>query len=175
MGLKKVVRKKPNKNREHQPETENFDEDTGIGELPEELENALQDISDENREKILQAFLGFSIQKLSAFSGPLPPPSILKEYSEIVENGAERIFQLTEKQSKHRMQLEDHAIREELEQSRRGQNFGFLLGLVGLVLATILALLGQEVVAGIFGTTTIVGLVTVFVVGKRAQNKDEDY
>jgi len=71
------------------------------------------------------------------------------------------------------MQLEDHAIREELEQSRRGQNFGFALGGVSLILATILALMGQETIAGIFGTTTIVGLVTVFVVGKKSQKKEE--
>lgn len=80
---------------------------------------------------------------------------------------------MTEKQSAHRMQFEDHAIREELKQSRRWQNFGFALGGLGFILATILALMGQETIAGIFGTTTIVGLVTVFVVGKRAQKKEE--
>lgn len=145
----------------------------GVGELPEELEKALQEIPEEIREKVLQAFLGISIQKFSSFSGPLPPPALLNEYSDIVENGAERIFQMTEKQSNHRMQLENHALREELDQSRRGQNFGFILGLVGLILATILAIMGHEVVAGIFGTTTIVGLVTVFVIGKRAQIKED--
>lgn len=81
---------------------------------------------------------------------------------------------MTEKQSAHRIQLEDHAIREELQQSRRGQNFGFALGVLGLILATVLALMGHEVIAGIFGTTTIVGLVTVFVIGKRAQQKEDE-
>lgn len=152
---------------------EREDKTSEIGELPEELEIALQEIPEEKRAKILQAFLGISIQRSSTFSGPLPPPSLLKEYSATVENGAERIFQMTEKQSAHRMQLEDHAIREELEQSRRGQNFGFALGVLGLILATILALMGQETIAGIFGTTTIIGLVTVFVIGKRAQKKEE--
>lgn len=142
-------------------------------ELPAELEEALQGVPEESREKILQLFLGVSIERSSSFSGPLPPPALLKEYSDIVKNGAERIFQMTEKQSAHRMQLEDHAIREELEQSRRGQNFGFALGVLGLILATILALMGHETIAGIFGTTTIVGLVTVFVVGKRSQKKEE--
>ena len=145
----------------------------GAGELPEELEKALQEIPEEAREKVLQAFLEISIQKFSSFSGPLPPPTLLKEYSDIVENGAERIFQMTEKQSNHRMQLENHALREELDQSRRGQNFGFTLGLVGLILATVMAILDHEVVAGIFGTTTIVGLVTVFVIGKRAQIRED--
>lgn len=70
------------------------------------------------------------------------------------------------------MQLEDHAIREELKQSRLGQIFGFILGIVGFGLATALAILEHEAIAGIFGTTTIIGLVTVFVLGKRAQQKD---
>jgi len=144
-----------------------------VGELSEELETALQEIPEEQRAKVLQAFLGISIQRSSSFSGPLPPPALLKEYSDIVDNGAERIFQMTEKQSSHRMELEDHAIREELKQSRRGQNFGFALGVLSLILATILALMGQETIAGIFGTTTIVGLVTVFVVGKKSQKKEE--
>lgn len=143
------------------------------GRLPAELEQALQDIPEGKRAQVLQAFLGISVQKSTTFSGPLPPPALLKEYSNIIDNGAERIFQMTEKQSAHRIQLEDHAIREELKQSRRGQNFGFALGVLGLILATVLALMGQEVIAGIFGTTTIVGLVTVFVIGKRAQQKED--
>ena len=70
------------------------------------------------------------------------------------------------------MELESHAIQEELRQSGRGQVFGFILGIVGLALATALALSGHETIAGIFGTTTILGLVTVFVIGKKSQQKD---
>lgn len=105
--------------------------------------------------------------------GPLPPPEILKGYNQVVENGAERIVARAEKQSEHRMQLENHAIKEELKQSGRGQIFGFILGVLGLLLATLLAILGHELIAGIFGTTTIVGLVTVFVVGKKTQSKED--
>lgn len=70
------------------------------------------------------------------------------------------------------MHLENYAIKEELKQSGRGQVFGFILGILGLSLATMLTLLGHEAIAGIFGTTTIVGLVTVFVVGRKYQQKD---
>ena len=79
---------------------------------------------------------------------------------------------MAEKQSNHRLNLEDHAIKEELRQSGRGQIFGFILGLIGLGLAATLALFGHETIAGIFGTTTILGLVTVFVIGKKTQDKD---
>ncbi len=140
-------------------------------EFPPELQKVLKDLPESKRGQIVKAFAQISLTRESSFSGPLPPPELLTKYDDIVDNGAERIFKMTEKQSSHRIQLEDHAIKEELKQSRRGQNFGFALGLVGLILATILALLGHETIAGIFGTTTIVGLVTVFVIGRKSQDK----
>lgn len=79
---------------------------------------------------------------------------------------------MAEKQSSHRMKIEDYAIKEELKQSRLGQLFGFALGLIGMILAAVLAIMGHEAIAGIFGTTTIIGLVTVFVLGKKAQQQN---
>lgn len=142
--------------------------------IPEELKPILADpdIPKDKKAKIIRAALGISIRKASSFSGPIPPPELLKGYNEVVKDGAERIVTMAEKQSNHRMKLEDHAIREELKQSRLGQVFGFVLGIVGLLLAAILAILDHETIAGIFGTTTILGLVTVFVLGKKAQKKD---
>lgn len=143
--------------------------------IPEELKPILSDpeISKENKQIIVKTFMGLTIQKeATSFSGPIPPPEILSGYNDVVQNGAERIINMAEKQSNHRMQLEDHAIKEELKQSRLGQIFGFTLGLVGMGLATTLAILGHEAIAGIFGTTTILGLVTVFVLGKKSQHKD---
>lgn len=96
---------------------------------------------------------------------------MLKGYSEVVNEGAERIVAMAEKQSNHRMNLEDHVIKEELKQSRLGQIFGFTLGLVGLILDAILAKLDHETIAGIFGTTTIEGLVSVFCIWKESAGK----
>ncbi len=142
--------------------------------IPEELKPILSDpeIPQEQKEKIIRAVVGISIRTASSFRGPIPPPDILQGYNGAVEGGAERIIAMAEKQSNHRMQLENHAIKEELKQSRLGQIFGFILGLVGFALATVLAMFDHETVAGIFGTTTIIGLVTVFVLGKKAQAKD---
>ena len=111
-------------------------------------------------------------ERSSSFSGPLPHPAILKEYNLVLKDGAERIMQMVEKQSSHRMSLEQHTIKEELRQSSRGQVFGFILGIVGLGLATWLTIQGHETIAGIFGATTIIGLVTVFVIGKKIQQKE---
>jgi uncharacterized membrane protein len=138
-------------------------------ELPKDIEKILNDptISRENREKILKTITTIAIRE--SFSGPLPPPKLLAEYNTVVENGAERIMKMAENQSNHRISLEDHAIKEELRQSRYGQYFGFALGILGMGIAAWLAATGHDTVAGIFGTTTVVGLVTVFVIGKKSK------
>ncbi len=135
------------------------------------LTQQITDLSEPEEEKgeKLQTFISTSVRE--SFRGPLPPPVLLKEYNEAVTDGAERVFKMTEKQLLHRMQLEDHAVKEDLKQSRNGQLFGFILSLTGLCLATLLAMSGHETIAGIFGTTTVIGLVTVFVIGKRIQQK----
>ena len=78
-------------------------------------------------------------------------------------------MKMAENQSNHGINLEDHAIKEELRQSRYGQYFGFTLGLLGMGIAAWLAQTGHDTVAGIFGTTTVIGLVTVFVIGKKSK------
>jgi uncharacterized membrane protein len=41
-----------------------------------------------------------------SWQGPIPPPSTIREYNEIIENGAERIFAQFEKETEHRHKLE---------------------------------------------------------------------
>ena len=140
--------------------------------IPEQLKIILADpeISEDKKEAIIRLIVGVSVRE--SFSGPIPPPKILKGYNEVLKDGAERVVAMAERQLSHRIQLEDYAVKEELKQSKIGQIFGFILGLIGLILTTVLALLGHETIAGIFGTTTIIGLVTVFVLGRRSLQKN---
>jgi len=139
--------------------------------IPEQLKSILTDteIPENKKITIISLFVG-SIR--GSFKGPIPPPKILKDYNEAVKDGAERVVAMAEKQLHHRIQLEDYTIKESLKQSKAGQIFGFILGFAGLLSASILALLGHETTAGIFGTTTIVGLVAVFVWGGKSSQKD---
>jgi len=119
----------------NQHENKGENSGTSVDRMPKELEPVLKDLPEQKRQAILKALKSISIHQ-QTFSGPLPPPNILKNYSDVVNDGAERIMSMAEKQSTHRIALEDHAIREELRQSGRGQVFGFILGLVGLYSAT---------------------------------------
>ena len=143
--------------------------------IPQEVQLILDDLPDEKRQVIIKSLVKVSFSSSSTsstFSGPIPPPELLAGYNNVLTNGAERIVSMAERQSNHRMQLENHVIKEELRQSEKGQNFALAIAILGLILASGLAILGHETIAGIFGTTTIVGLVTVFVIGKKAQNQD---
>ena len=141
--------------------------------LPKDLEEIIQYVPEEKKEEALRIITARTIKTASTFSGPLPPPSILGDYNEILADGAERIMKMAENQSSHRIDLEKYAIKEELRQSKNGQIFGFILAILGMLIAFGLAYLGHDTVAGIFGTTTIVGLVTIFVIGKRKQKPEK--
>jgi len=130
------------------------------------------DIPKEKKEKLIKALSIITLTKTVSFSGPIPPPEILEKYNKVTPNGGEKILQMAEKQLEHRIHLENYVIKEELNQSKRGQIFGFVLAIVVLLFVLVLSILGHEMVASILGGTTMIGLVAVFVIGKKLQQKD---
>jgi len=62
-------------------------------------------------------------------TGPLPPPSMLAEYDRIIPGAAERILNLAEQQTKHRIELEKSAIRSEISRSWTGLWMGLIVSL----------------------------------------------
>lgn len=143
-------------------------------EIAEELKKIFADdeIPQKSKKKIIKIISEIAFEKKSSFSGPIPPPEILRGYNNVITDGGERIMKMAESQSAHRIRLEELTIREGIKQSGRGQTYGFILGLVGLGLAGLLAYLGHETTAVVLASTTIVGLVAVFVIGKKSQSKD---
>jgi uncharacterized membrane protein len=77
----------------------------------EPLENAISKTIDpellKNLPKAQKAEIVRQIQMIKrTHSGPLPSPETLEEYSRLINNGAERIMVMAEKQSAHRMTLQ---------------------------------------------------------------------
>lgn len=112
------------------------------------------------------------VVQASFLSGPLPHPELLGKYNDVVQNGAERIVQMAEKQQMHRHDLERSVIHGNVNSERRGQAFGLIIAVLGLVAATYLGATGKQITGGIIGTVDIVSLASVFVIGKRAQQKE---
>lgn len=81
------------------------------------------DIEDpKEKEKLISVFFSRS------FSGPVPPPQILKGYSEAAEGGGKWLLDYTKEEQKHRHKLNE----KELKYYSIGQYFGFILGLIGI-------------------------------------------
>jgi len=108
------------------------------------------------------------------FSGPLPPPSALEKYNEIIPNGAERIMAMAEEQSKHRRALETKALNTDSRNSLLGVVFAFILGLTAIVAGVIVVFTGHSWPGTILGSAGLVGLVSAFIYGTRERRKERE-
>ena len=129
------------------------------------LENIkLQEVVEELHEII--SFIG-----VQHFSGPLPPPSMLKEYENVLPGSAERLFLMTEKQANHRMSIEKTLVKGDIARSFAGLGAGFIIAMFGLGSSLYLGLQGKTWASGIMGVGTLGGLVSVFVVQNKKQEQ----
>src|SRR3989338_3375865 len=53
------------------------------------------------------------------FSGPLPPPEVLRQFDQVVPGAAERIIKMAEQQFAHRTELEKKVIDSDIRQSKQ--------------------------------------------------------
>lgn len=104
-------------------------------------------------------------------SGPIPDPGTLEQYNSIIPNGAERIMIMAEEQSKHRRSLEAKVVNEQTESSKRGQIFAAILAALLIAAGTWAFSSGHDEVSGTIFGVTVVGLVAVFIVGKKQEKK----
>lgn len=124
-------------------------------------------INPKKKAEILKSFSITLIEK--SHSGPIPDPETLIKYDSVIPDGANRIMKMAEKQQDHRMTIESNVISSQSSQSKLGQWFGLIIGIVGIGCGTFLAYSGETTVGGIIAGGTVVSLVSVFVIGKRIQ------
>lgn len=110
---------------------------------------------------------GVTFAKQEIYRGPLPHPSLLRQFNDVIENGAERIIQMAEQQVSHRINIEEQTITTNNQNSRLGVIFGGTIGILGILGAIILALFDKEISAGLLGGGTLTSLVGVFIYGTR--------
>jgi uncharacterized membrane protein len=142
-----------------------------------ELEKALKQnnpqvfkgLDNNKKREILTTIASFTIHQERTHSGPLPDSETMTAYNQIIPNGADRIMIMAENQSAHRISIESSLVKSQSQQSSRGQIFGFIIGLVGLISGSLLIYLGHTAGGSIIGGGTVVSLVTVFVLGKKSQ------
>lgn len=108
------------------------------------------------------------------YQGPLPPASELLKYESIVPGGADRILAMAEQQAAHRQRIEAQVIESDIINSRRGLNYGLIIGLTAVIGGCACVLAGHDISGSIIGGTGLTGLVGVFVYGSRERRKERE-
>lgn len=113
-----------------------------------------------------------AIQKSEIYSGPLPHPDIMEKYESILPGAADRIINMAEKQSDHRMSCEKYFLSASMRQSNLGQFIAAVITLSG-VLGGVYLLANNKSIAGY---TTFVGslgtLAGIFIATKEKSKKE---
>ncbi len=110
----------------------------------------------------------------SLFSGPIPPPALMREYADLDPEFPRRFIEIVERQQSHDHEVEKAVLLNNKEIMlgnqdllRRGQLFGFVLALVGLIGGLIAAFLGSPIAGSIIGAGGLALLAGVFVYSKK--------
>ncbi len=94
-----------------------------------------------------------------AWTGPLPPPSDLEAFGDLVENGAERIVRQWEQESDHRRQVEKAEINIWGRNQFLGQTYAFVFVMAALAVTTFAVYEQQLWLAAVFGRVMSLGVV----------------
>lgn len=106
------------------------------------------------------------------FSGPVPPPSLLARYNDVVPNGAERLMAMAERPSAHRESLEAQVVSGNLAIQKQGNNRAFILALVVILGGIYLMATGKSGWGFAAIITSLTSLVSVFAIAKADQRKE---
>jgi len=106
------------------------------------------------------------------FSGPIPPPELLRQYNDIIPDAAERILRMAEHDAAHLHKIEADALKYAARDQRAGQLCALSVSIVVMLTVMLGFWLGYSTAASALGGTTVVGLVTVFVTGRNLHSKN---
>ena len=101
----------------------------------------------------------------------MPHPDIISGYERVLPGSAERIFSMAEREQKFRHATQEGALTGAVKRDRRGQWMGFIITMCVLLIASIFAYLGNTLFAGTLIGLDLLGLATVFVIGRRPEKK----
>lgn len=106
--------------------------------------------------------------------GPIPSAEELDHLERVLAGSANRCFEMAEREQAHRHAIDDKIVTREFSLRSRGQYLAVaaLVCLLGVV--CYLAYLGDTTAAAALGSATIVGVVAVFVTGRRYDVKEAE-
>lgn len=106
-----------------------------------------------------------------SIQSPVPPPSWMREYNEIVPGSAQQMMDDMHAQSAHRRRMEEKEVDAAINNSWRGQWMGFSVAMVAVVGGLVLAYLGKDAAYLWLSFGGVAALAAVFATGAlREQN-----
>lgn len=132
-----------------------------------ELERALsaklgEIVPEPKRQEVTRVVTEF----VAAFHGPLPPPSIMREYDDVVPGAAERIIDMAEKEQAHRHSWEQRALSADRWYSMAGLLAGWSTALALAAGAVASAGIGQPGVGIALAAASATGMVWKLIQGR---------
>lgn len=106
----------------------------------------------------------------AGYSGPIPPPSALAAYEEVLPGSAERILNMAEREQQHRHDIIERTVRLEGRLGPMGMIFAFIIAITFFVVAAWLIDDGHGTEGTILATVDLLALVTVFVTRGRGES-----
>ena len=103
----------------------------------------------------------------------MPHPAVLEGYERVVPGAARRILDMAEADARHQHMLETSALQAMGRETLLGQLFALVVTLSAFATVAYLGHLGHPTAASVVGGTTIVGLVSAFVAGRKVRSGDE--
>ncbi|EAB9748898.1 DUF2335 domain-containing protein [Salmonella enterica] len=103
------------------------------------------------------------------FQGPVPSPSMLKEYEQLMPGLANRLVELTEKEQAHRHKT----VSDSIDVAKSGQRKAFWIAIAIIFAAVLFGVRGQTGLAGTIITVDLVALVSAFIAGKHYSKKQD--
>jgi uncharacterized membrane protein len=110
---------------------------------------------------------------MRSHSGPLPPADELQKFEGVQAGFANRIVEMAEKNQAHRHKMESRIINGELLLRAAGQVLAILALILLLCAVCYLAYSGDTKSAATLGALTIVGVVSVFAIGRHFDKDGE--
>lgn len=107
------------------------------------------------------------------FEGPLPHPSILKGYEEVLPGAADRIITMAEEQAGHRHDLEAKVIRFDELKSVVGLVFAFLIVIAAFAVGAYTALNGAPLFGGVISLAGLASVVGPFIYQRQREGRSE--
>lgn len=103
------------------------------------------------------------VRQYLGWEGPLPPPQFLGKFSEVVTDGAERVFRQFEAEAEHRRKMDTDGLRVQSRDMLIGKVFAFLFVMAMIGAAVYAISKGNPVLAGVLGTSVLGTVVWGFV------------